>query len=227
MKRLSVISLVLLVAGCQSGVGSPPPDDEPQDEVLEQPFPDEPEAEPEPEPQPEPEPEPITRIRAGSYVGTLQCDLETAVVGSLPTRIDRPQLETATFDSDGNLLVTGAPIRIGDISTRGPSADPWFFVYRSITNSSNALILAGEAHKTFACGNTCFFAFDFICDEIGSCNVGTDCADCGALILRGSFTTTYQSQENGTIRMMRNVSVLEEDASLVRMSFNCDGILSR
>ncbi len=57
MKRLSIISLVLLIAGCPSGVGSPPPDEQPQDQAPEQPLPEEPQPEPEP---PAPEPAPPT-----------------------------------------------------------------------------------------------------------------------------------------------------------------------
>ncbi len=63
MKRLSVI--VLLIAGCQSGVGSPPPDEQPAGEVLEQPLPEEPEPEPplpEPDSEPAPEPDPIVFV---------------------------------------------------------------------------------------------------------------------------------------------------------------------
>lgn len=231
MKGFTVIPLVLFVAGCGSGVGLPPPDEQPQDEVLEQPLLEEPEPESppldEPQPQSEPEPEATTQIRAGSYIGTVQCHEETTVVGSLTSRNDDPDIATATFDSDGNLLISGAPIRVGDTTTRGFGAHVWSFLYRGITNSSIALILHGETYSEFDCGNTCSFAFDSVCDEVRFCALGTDCADCGPVILRGSFTTTYQGQENGTVHMMRNVSALEEDASLVKISFNCDGILSR
>lgn len=65
MKRLSVVSLVLLIAGCQSGVGLPPPDEQPEYQAPQQPLPEEPESEalpldePQPDPEPEPEPPPL------------------------------------------------------------------------------------------------------------------------------------------------------------------------
>lgn len=212
MKRMSILLLVL--GGCASEIALAPAQEEPQEDVA-QPTPDH------PEPAAEPEPEPIPQLLAGTYVGTLQCH-DTETVGSSTIQRDASDSETATFDSDGHLLLFGDPVRVGDTFRRGTIR----FLILDITNSSNAFVYTGDVIFELPCSNTCFFAFDFVCDEIQFCNAGADCADCGPPVLEGSFDDVYQAQQDGSVRIIRNTSVLNGELALSSSSI-CDGILSR
>ena len=88
-------------------------------------------------------------------------------------------------------------------------------------------MLHGFVDFVWDCANTNWFAFDSVCDEVAICNLGTDCCGCGPVVFRGLFECIYQEQEDGSIRLIRSETVVEEDASLANMSISYDGVLSR
>lgn len=175
---------------------------------------------------PQPEPEPGPQLLAGTYVGTVQCKSVTTF-GFLTTEADSSDIETVTFNSNGHFIQSGDPISVGDTFSRGNESN--FFVVRFLNNSANAFDYGGEVIQSLpvsACNNTCFFAFDFVCDELQFCNLGTDCADCGPPVLTGTFEDIFQAQQDGSVRMLRSLAVFSE-GGIFSLSFNCDGILSR
>ena len=90
----------------------------------------------------------------------------------------------------------------------------------------DAVVLEYDARVEWDCGNTCSFAFDRICDEVNLCNLGTDCFDCGSVVMTGSLISSYLVVDEQRVRRVYSMFVADS-AGLLSYLVQCEGLLSR
>jgi hypothetical protein len=185
-----------------------------------------PEGRPEPTPSPTPPPANQPVITPGTYSGTISCRYRETQSGFLLDRTDS-SLITPTFGPSGLPIVDGQEVARGQRSDVEIGVFRFSYTTTQITESENGINLQGEARWLWDCGDTCIYARDGICDEVRFCALGTDCADCGPVVLTGVASTTYQVIDDRQIRRIESVNVSEQDAGIATINFECDGVLSR
>lgn len=167
-----------------------------------------------------------TDLQPGTYVGMVLCDAklrEGRVVNQTTVSISR----SVTFSRDGLPIREGREISSGSIFLEQIAIWSITDVVDRVTVSENAVLIKGHALLNWDCENTCLFAFDHVCQEVLLCSLGTDCSDCGPVVLEGLYSQTLQAIDAGRLRYSFSLFVLEEDAGLASMAMECNGVLTR
>lgn len=208
MQRI-LFALPLLVAGCNSGVGSDSQGTTGGDS---------------------------TGLKAGIYTGTISCQntsLDSS--GVLVESSDSQQL-TVIISSSGLPIAGGQEVAQGSVSTDdvGGGLLEATVVITNVTVADNGVIVDSDVDLSVtACFDTCQFAFDGECDDGGpgavtvACGFGTDCFDCG-----GASTVEFQGIRSRTYKLFgldridyRSTTVIGEEFGTFFQSTECQGIL--
>lgn len=167
-----------------------------------------------------------TGIAAGIYSGSNVCQWTFTEEG-----VEFPDNSIASISrvfSDNGLPVTmGQELAVGSRFTRTLGNQELEETVTGVNRSLNGLQFESVAVVDLACGNTCQFARDGVCDEVNSCPLGTDCSDCGSVTLTGFEITSYQTLTSGAVRRTFSVNLREEDAGLASFVGECTATLSK
>lgn len=161
-------------------------------------------------------------LKSGTYAGTLTCEWTESQSGIVVDQGGASVSSTVVIGDSGLPLVTVGEVLVrtaGNLEIRSEVTD--------VIQAGNGAVVSLQATIELGCGNTCQFAFDGECDEVQFCSLGTDCSDCGPVVLTGPQTVTYQVVDENRIRRILSLIVREEDAGLVDFVERCEGILSR
>lgn len=206
MQRV-LFALPLLVAGCNSGVGSGSQGTTGGDS---------------------------TGLKAGIYTGTISCQSTGLESGLLVESSDSQQV-TVTISSSGLPIVDGQEVAQGSVSTEdlGGLLEATMLITNIIVSDNGVIVDSDVDLSLTICLDTCQFAFDGECDDGGPgavtavCEFGTDCFDCG-----GASTFDFQGTRSRTYKLFgldridyRSTSVIGDQFGTFFLASECQGIL--
>lgn len=208
-----------------SGVGSPPADEQPENQAPEQPLPEESQPEPTPEPEPEPDLGDVDPpLKPGIYIGNLLCDTIQTVAGFSNTVIDSVPV-SLTISNHGLPVFEGQEIFVGLVLTFDAGFRKETETVTEITESNNGLVMS-FATEVSLCADSCALSRDGICDEIVLCGQGTDCTDCGTFVFEVTGSRTYIAAGADEIRRVSNELGSDRDG-LFFFTRTCEGVLTK
>jgi hypothetical protein len=98
------------------------------------------------------------------------------------------------------------------------------FQITSVEQAANGLRITAAASMNFRCANSCRYALDRVCDEPTYCELGTDCTDCGQLVLDGSQTLVFRRAGDDEIATTGTSNANDVDGLIV-LNITCSGTL--
>ncbi len=138
----------------------------------------------------------------GLWTGAETCTLHATVAGQSATQTQSTPF-SVTVGGDG--LPEGFGAGQSVTTVLGPSEGTT--TYTTVNIYSNGITVEGSMTLSFNCSDSCAYARDGVCDEISRCGVGTDCSDCGQLILTGPSSTTFKRAANGQMGFTSSVTI--------------------
>ncbi len=157
----------------------------------------------------------------GVYTGTQSCR-NSVSFGGVPTSSVESSPVSLVVEADGFVQ----DLREGQSKTT--TIGPFTGTQRvtSLIALSNGLAIEADLTASFSCTDTCQYAGDNKCDEIAYCDVGTDCRDCGRLIVSGPYSFTFRRSGTNGIEFVSQGG-LADPAGFASLFLDCTGTLTR
>ena len=158
-------------------------------------------------------------ILPGIYTGTQSCNLRARIGSDSSSSVTTsPKIFVVTGE--------GSDLEVGQSETRtfGPITET--SVLTSILVVENGVFAEADVTHRFSCANSCQYARDGECDEIAFCFPGTDCGDCGQLVLFGTSEIAVKVLSPTSVEYVDNTFTVDRQG-FVSMSWQCTVILTR
>jgi hypothetical protein len=151
----------------------------------------------------------------GLWTGTQTCTYRGTVAGQTASQ-PQSRSESLTVGADG--LPEGLGVGQSRTTVLGPSV--MTTTYTNVNIYSNGMTVEGSVTLSYNCSDTCLYARDGVCDEISRCGVGTDCGDCGQLILTGSSWITFKRLASGQMGFT-SFGIVSDRSAFVTSQMDC------